>query len=280
MAAMSLSGLVMWAGIIVGLILGLKYTMWEMDHIPSNILSKGITFPSAPAAWKGVQPYLGWILLILILFMPVLYGSHTKHGILATIALLSGFVMHRSRFCFAATFRDPFMTGESDKTQSLILSILIVMLGVAMIKWLDAGYITKVSEMTGIREKIIAYRWGIFVHEGRYVFSNVGWGGIVGGIIFGFGMILAGGCGSGTLWRVGEGQIKLWATLVTMAISNSLTKGWLWPKLRAGELSFGKAIFLPKYVGWPGAFIIIIGVMLIWYFFVLWNEETDKCVVV
>lgn len=69
------------------------------------------------------------------------------------------------------------------------------------------------------------------------------------------------------------------AALVTMGVANSLTRAWAWPKLRAGELSFGKAVFLPKAVGWPGAFLIIIGVMLIWYFFVLWNEETNKCVV-
>ncbi|MBW2036034.1 MAG: YeeE/YedE family protein [Deltaproteobacteria bacterium] len=245
----------MWAGIICGAIVGLKYLMWEMEHIPNNILSKGITLRPAPAGWKKAQPYLGWILLILIPFMPAIYGQHTKLGILAALGLLSGFVMHRSRFCFAATFRDPFMTGESDKTQSLILSVLIVMLGVSIIKW------------SGI------------VPWYRYVFGNAGWGGIVGGIIFGFGMILAGGCGSGTLWRVGEGQIKLIVVMITMAISNSLTKAWLWPKVRAHELSFGKAIFLPRDVGWVWAYIIILGIMLIWYLFVLWNEETEKCVV-
>ena len=280
MAALSLSGLIMWAGIIIGLIIGLKYTMWEMEHIPSNILSAGISLPSAPSAWKKFQPILGWILLILILFMPILYGRQTKFGVLATIALLSGFVMHRSRFCFARTFRDTFMTGESEPTQAVILSILIVVFSVGLIKWLDAGFIVKISKMTGIKEKIIAYRWHIFVHQYRYVFPNAGWGAIVGGIIFGFGMILAGGCGSGTLWRVGEGQIKLWVVMITMAISNSLTKAWLWPKVKAHTLSFGKAVFLPKYLGWPGAFILIVGVMLIWYFFALWNEDTNKFVVI
>ena len=193
MAALSLSGLCMWAGIIIGAILGLKYMAWEMEHIPSNISSAGITLPSAPTAWKKSQPYLGWILLILIFLMPILYGKQTKLGILATLGLLSGFVMMRARFCFAATFRDPFMTGESDKTQSVILSVLIVMLGVGLIKWLDATYIAKISETTGIKENIIAYKWGIFVPQFRYVFSNAGWGAIVGGIIFGFGMLLAGG---------------------------------------------------------------------------------------
>ena len=254
-AALSASGIFMWIGLIIGVILALKYLGWEMEHIPSNVLSAGISLPPALSAWKRFQPILGWILFILIFFMPLLYGNHTRHGVLATIALLAGFVMHRSRFCFVAAFRDPFMTGESHKTQGLILSVLIVVLGVGMIKWL--GII----------------KWY------RYVFPNAGWGGIVGGIIFGFGMTIAGGCGSGTLFRVGEGQLKLWMTLVTMAISNSLTKSWLWPKVKAHTLSFGKAIYLPKSIGWPWAFIIIIAVMLIWYFFVLWNEESNKCVV-
>lgn len=243
----------MWAGIIIGVVLGLKYSIWEMEHIPSNVLSAGISLPSPPTAWKRTQPYLGWILLILVLFMPILYGKYTKLGILATITLLSGFMMHRSRFCFAATFRDSFMTGESDKTEAAVLSILIVVLGVSILKWLG------------------------IVPWYKYVFPMGIWLTIIGGIIFGFGMILAGGCGSGTLWRVGEGQIKLIVVMFFMAISNAFTKDWLWTKI----ISRKNVLFnyLPKSVGWTWGFIIIIGVMLIWYLFALWNEDTEKCVI-
>jgi uncharacterized membrane protein YedE/YeeE len=168
-AALSLSGIFMWAGLIIGAILGLRYIKWELEHIPSKVLSAGINLPSAPFVFRKSLPFFGWILLILIFFMPIFYGENTKLGILATISLLAGFVMMRSRFCFASTFRDPFMTGESDKTQAVILSILVLVLGVSIIKW------------SGI------------VPSYKYVFSNAGWGGVVGGAIFGFGMLLAGG---------------------------------------------------------------------------------------
>lgn len=42
-----------------------------------------------------------------------------------------------------------------------------------------------------------------------YLTTNLGWAGaIIGGILFGFGMVLAGGCGSKTLVRLGAGNLK------------------------------------------------------------------------
>jgi uncharacterized membrane protein YedE/YeeE len=38
-------------------------------------------------------------------------------------------------------------------------------------------------------------------------------GSLLGGLIFGIGMVFAGGCASGSLWRMGEGHIKLWVTM-------------------------------------------------------------------
>ena len=50
---------------------------------------------------------------------------------------------------------------------------------------------------------------------------------LIGGFIFGIGMLLAGGCASSTLWRVGEGQTKLMVTMVAFALTNSLTAKFL-----------------------------------------------------
>ena len=46
----------------------------------------------------------------------------------------------------------------------------------------------------------------------------------MGGVIFGIGMLLAGGCGSGSVWRAGEGQFKLILAVITFSMSNSLFK--------------------------------------------------------
>ena len=45
--------------------------------------------------------------------------------------------------------------------------------------------------------------------------------------MFGLGAMLAGGCGTGTLWRVGEGQIKLWLVMIVFGVSVSLCSLWI-----------------------------------------------------
>jgi uncharacterized membrane protein YedE/YeeE len=47
------------------------------------------------------------------------------------------------------------------------------------------------------------------LNQSIYLTTNLGWAGaVVGGLLFGFGMILAGGCGSRTLVRLGAGNLK------------------------------------------------------------------------
>jgi uncharacterized membrane protein YedE/YeeE len=107
-----------------------------------------------------------------------------------------------------------------------------------------------------------------------YVIPSFWWGSLVGGLIFGVGMVIAGGCGSGTLWRVGEGQLKLWAALFTFATVNSLTNTFL--RSTGWRQKLGKAVFLPDIFGWGGSLILIALVLWLWYLVVTWNEETNK----
>jgi uncharacterized membrane protein YedE/YeeE len=249
-AALSLSGILMWAGLLIGAILGIKYLAWEMEAVPMEIMGRGITIKPAGPTWKSMQPLLGFVLLLAAFFFPLLYAKHyyTKIGIILLLGVLSGFVMNRSRFCFAAAFRDPFMVGQGAKVRSMFLSLLIYTIGVSILKWRG------------------------FVPENWYVFSTAGWGAVVGGVMFGFGMIAAGGCGTGTLFRVGEGQIKLMAALVSMAATNSLTKHYL-------HLKFGERIFLPDLLGsWTAALLLVFAIMFFWFWFATWNEEKQKFV--
>ena len=81
-------------------------------------------------------------------------------------------------------FREPFMTGDAEHTRAAALALVISTLGFAILKFTD------------LKDK------------GEWVLPAAGAGALLGGLIFGIGMVLAGGCGSGSIWRVGEGQVK------------------------------------------------------------------------
>ncbi len=110
--------------------------------------------------------------------------------------------------------------------------------------------------------------------QGDWVFPAAGAGALLGGVLFGTGMVLAGGCGAGTLWRMGEGQVKLWAAVATFALGASLTRLIL---TGTGLVqSLGAAVFLPSALGWAGAVGLVIAVMVGWAVLATWNEATGR----
>ena len=107
--------------------------------------------------------------------------------------------------------------------------------------------------------------------KGDWVFPGAGIGALAGGTLFGVGMTLAGGCGAGSIWRAGEGQVKLWAALATFALGASLARLAL---VQAGALSkLGWAVFLPSVIGWGGAILATLLVLALWALAATWNED-------
>jgi uncharacterized protein len=254
--AFSLSGFSMMFGLLLGAYAGLKYLYWELEHLPSAN-NMGNDVPSdKKSGWKHWQPVLGIGLILGAYWAKEIYALHgyVIAGGLLLCGIAFGFIMHRSRFCFSRCFREPFMTGDAAATQAMIISLLICALGFSVIKW------------TGLRS------------EHTFTAPSFGLGGLVGGFIFGFGMLLAGGCGSGTIWRAAEGQVKLMVALATFAISTSLTKTLIrsTEDLRA---IVGQKVFLPDLVGYPLSMFCIFLIMAVWYLTITWNEETEYFVV-
>lgn len=251
---LSASGFLMMIGLIIGAYLGLRYILWEVENLPSPSPALAETSPKqAPSFdWKTAHPYLGAVVLVGLVLAAHFYGrySYAEVGGLLLFGAAFGVVIQRCRFCFVRAFRDPFMTGEAEIGKAVVISLIVAVIGIAVLK------------ANGFRR------------ESMYVIPTFGWGSLVGGVIFGIGMVVAGGCGSGTLWRVGEGNLKLWIALFAFATSNSLMTGWL--ESSGIRQKLGAAVFLPHYLGWEGAILLVVGVSLIWYLVLAWNEQTNK----
>jgi uncharacterized membrane protein YedE/YeeE len=159
-----------------------------------------------------------------------------------------GVVFQRSRFCLVRAFREPFMTGDAEHTRAAALALAISMLGFTILKLVDLK------------------------DRGDWVFAGAGVGALAGGTLFGVGMTVAGGCGAGSIWRAGEGQVKLWVALVAFAVGASLARLALVQADALGKL--GWAVFLPSVVGWGGAVVLTLTVLAAWALLATWNEDT------
>lgn len=255
----------MWLGLLLGAAIGLKLLLWTLDHI-----KWGTTAPptlQVPDRISTLYPWAGLCILLLILTWATQWyvSDNEKLSVRAIIILAGfaiGFIMHRSRLCFARAFREPFMTAEGDMSKAVILALA---LGIPLASLL-------------FRHKLI---------DPYLAIPPTFWlGSLVGGLIFGIGMIFAGGCASGSLWRMGEGHLKLWVAIFffawTGSIANALLKkfGWLDSEMTLDLIEatrIGYQAYFPVMFGnWGWAFLISGIGLLIWYALVRYNESNGR----
>lgn len=298
---LSAHGFAMWLGLIFGAIGGLKYIYWEMENVTwGGGGAKTIDLP------KVVQGMIG-----LAAILALIWGAHAYSisedsymaslGGIMLIAAVLGYSMQRGRWCMIQGFREPHMTGDCTMAKSVALSICIVAIGAVVLKYPVPERLSAIRSTFGtVVEEVTDQAEGVDVEglledvdgistlqesipvlaASNYVRGTFGWGGVVGGLIFGFGAMLAGGCGTGTLWRVGEGQIKLWITVPFFAISNSLMDHWFKSANFEASGKLGSAVYMPDtFLGYGGTLALILGAMALWYVVVDWNEESNKLVV-
>ena len=114
------------------------------------------------------------------------------------LSLLFGAIAQRTHFCTMGAVADIVNIGDWSRMRMWALAIGVAMLGFnAMVAagWVDAG-------------KTI------------YATPRLTWlSAIVGGAMFGFGMVLASGCGSKTLVRIGGGSLKSVVVFVVLGLA-------------------------------------------------------------
>ncbi|MEJ5920317.1 YeeE/YedE thiosulfate transporter family protein [Corynebacterium sp. H78] len=109
-----------------------------------------------------------------------------------------GFVMQRGRFCVTGFLRDLFTQRSTRGLIALLIVISVHAVGLAALT--TAGVITpEYDEFAPVAV-------------------------IIGGFIFGLGIVLAGGCASGTWYRSGEGLVGSWIALFMYGLSAAAMK--------------------------------------------------------
>jgi uncharacterized protein len=153
---------------------------------------------------------------------------------------LLGFVMQRGRFCLTGGFRDMYIAKDNRMFYALLIAIIIQSIGVYAL--IQAG--------------VIEYSAGAFSWLGT----------IAGSFVFGIGIVLAGGCATGTWYRAGEGLIGSWIALFGYMVMSAIMKSGPLAGLnqsiqsvQAGKNSIAESTGLSVWV-----FIVLLAVIVLW----------------
>ena len=119
-SALSMAGLAMLAGLMIGVYIGLRLLILEVNHL--DFTSSAPTGKSTGDGMlsRNIQQKLGILVLVCGLVIATIYDGFdysVRAGFLL-FGLVIGVVMQRSRFCFVKAFREPFLTGDGEMTKS------------------------------------------------------------------------------------------------------------------------------------------------------------------
>ena len=254
------------AGLIIGTFFAVRWLNFELSKFPGVTSGKTITI-NFWSDKKYFQPVVGVFFFLLgfsVLFIFEYAPDKTLYVIVIAfgfMGVLIGFILQRSRFCIVRALREMFLTGDSEAITAVLGGLLISLVGFTAISFLTPG-------------------------KRGFVSNNVWAAGLLGGTIFGFGMVIAGGCVVGSLWRAGEGQVKLMLSVIGMMITGPLTKAYIFPGLtdffNSNELTKLSTQYLPEMqiagftIGTIGAMVIILVGIFVWYIIAKWNSRTLK----
>ncbi len=151
--------------------------------------------------------------------------------------LVFGYVIQRGGFCLTRAISNVVLMGDAGVMRAYVLALLVAVVGVQILATFGL-----------VEVPPRPLRW----------VANV-----VGGLLFGVGMILSGGCSGSTWYRLGEGAVGAWVILIGFALGATTAnvgalagvREWLQgPQYRVGE----SAPTLPALIGLPTWLVITV----------------------
>jgi uncharacterized protein len=133
------------------------------------------------------------------------FSIHQQVLLLAfVVAIFLGAAMHKSNFCTMGAISDWVNIGHKGRLGAWFLAIAVAILGVIALEALN---------VVSIQNKALGVSFPPY-RTAQFAWLSY----LLGGMIFGIGMTLAGGCGSRTLIRVGGGSLKALVVVAVVAV--------------------------------------------------------------
>ncbi|HJV45224.1 MAG TPA: selenium metabolism membrane protein YedE/FdhT [Bacillota bacterium] len=233
----------------IGTFFGVKVvnTRWWLGK---PILQKGSFKPigTGQSRSSNIQPILGLLIACFYIGIVIYFFTVGNH-LLATACIagvLFGVLIERGQICFTSAFRDLWISGRALMSKAIAVGMMVSV--------------------------VITF---FYIQHGSVALIKVAAPStVIGGLLFGFGIVLAGGCETGMMYRAMEGQVIFWvvgignivgATLLAygwdhLGMFNALAKDW--PKAN-----------LIQMWGPYGALFGTISMLIVWFLLSNWWES-------
>lgn len=197
---------------------------------------------------RNIQPVLGLIFACLYLGLVLFFFARGKPllAVACIAGALFGILIERGQICFTSAFRDLWVSGRALMAKAIAVGMMIsVVVTFFYIQSGSAAIIKVAAPSTAI-----------------------------GGLLFGFGIVLAGGCETGMMYRAMEGQLLYWAVGAGNVVgATALAYGWdhlgiyhtlveNWPKVN-----------LIEHWGSLGALFGTMAMLAAWFLLSNWWEK-------
>jgi uncharacterized membrane protein YedE/YeeE len=134
------------------------------------------------------------------------------------IGIVFGATALLTNFCTMGGISDRVLMGDGRRLRAWVLATAVAIIGAQFLDW----------------------RGLVDLNQSVYLTTSLGWlGAIAGGLVFGFGMVLTGGCPSRTLVRLGAGNLKSLVVVLVLGVVAYMTmRGLIAPARIALEDAF------------------------------------------
>ncbi len=214
-----------------------------MAGTPSGMVDR--TMKPLPAVRSTRQVWWGMGVFAFAFLLGVPFAANLRlYSLSMLTGLALGYILTRTRFGFAGGVKRIYVMGEGSLTKALLLMFALASTFTAGIHWAAAQGGSVVKAVAGEGQSVI---------PGSGSVIPIGVGLVMGGFLFGVGMIMAGGCASGTLADLGEGVVRA-AFALPCLVLGCLPGLWLADVINTsalGGLSF--TVYLPDLFGYVGA---------------------------
>jgi uncharacterized protein len=192
--------------------------------------------------------------VVALLILLLAQQNQPRLALYWALGLGVGLVLQRGRLCFAGAFRDVFLMRNGSMLRAILVGLAI------------AAPIFALIESRAVPEPSFGA-----LPAGAHVVP-LGLNLPVGGLLFGIGMVVAGGCVSGTLYRIGEGYLASWTSLFGILVGLSLA-AHTWNAWYAFTIESAPLGWLPTSLGYGGAVALTWVALAVAYVGSLWWES-------